>query len=536
MPTLYRKYRPQIFADITGQEHIVQTLTNEIASGKVAHAYLFSGPRGVGKTTIARLLAKAVNCQNRTEGKFEPCNECSSCKEISESRNIDVIEIDAASHTGVDNVRENIVENAQFKPTKSKFKVFIIDEVHMLSTSSFNALLKTLEEPPAHVIFILATTELHKILPTIISRCQRFAFQKIPFEQMLTRLTAMCQQENVKVEKTVLERIINKSDGCLRDAESLLGQILSLNLSTIGPADAELILPVSNAGTVVEFAEKIVVGTIADAIKIIADSVTDGVNLDQFAYDLIEVLRTAMILQSGQNKINSDYSKDTLKRIKKLADSLSAAQVTYFIDRALTRKQEIKSAPIAQLPLELLAVEMSSAAGNDSSCHSEAQPKNPLKDESKKIDDKGSFAPLKMTNDNRPPAPSLTQTLKSAISSIAHPHHEIKMPIEEIKTKWGEAIKQLDTSNHSLTFVLKMCGLNSTSGGNLNISVPYSFHKEKIDDKKNKKIIEDCLTNLCGEKISLACDVVGDNPNTETVDNKTISNVVADFGGEVVSE
>ena len=193
MPTIYRKYRPQKFSEVTGQEHIIKTIAGEIASGQIAHAYLFSGPRGTGKTTTARLLAKALNCEKRSEGNSEPCDNCLSCEEITGNRSIDVIEIDAASHTGVDNVRENIIDNAQFKPTKSKYKIFIIDEVHMLSTSAFNALLKTLEEPPAHVIFILATTELHKLPSTIISRCQRFNFHKIPTEQMRARLNALTQ-------------------------------------------------------------------------------------------------------------------------------------------------------------------------------------------------------------------------------------------------------------------------------------------------------------------------------------------------------
>src|SRR3989338_4041792 len=181
---LYHVHRPQDYEELIGQEYIVQTLSNQVASGKIAHAYLFSGPRGVGKTTTARILSKAVNCTNRKDSESNPCNTCTSCQEITAGNSIDVIEIDAASNTGVDNVRTNIIDNAQFRPTKSKYKIFIIDEVHMLSTSAFNALLKIMEEPPAHVIFVLATTELHKLPETIISRCEHHNFKK-PKEELL---------------------------------------------------------------------------------------------------------------------------------------------------------------------------------------------------------------------------------------------------------------------------------------------------------------------------------------------------------------
>ncbi|MEK7625199.1 MAG: DNA polymerase III subunit gamma/tau, partial [Patescibacteria group bacterium] len=258
MPTLYRKYRPQSFADVTGQDTIVQTLQNEIAANKLSHAYLFSGPRGVGKTTLARLFAKAVSCEKRKDGQFEPCNDCQACNQINRGRHIDIIEIDAASQTGVDSVRENIIENAGIMPTVLKYKIFIIDEVHMLSTSAFNALLKTLEEPPAHVIFILATTELHKLPATVISRCERYTFKKITFDKMLARLKNLCKAEKVKVDKEVLERIVYKSDGGLRDAESLLGQILSLNLKEIRVEDAQIVLPLSSSETIIRYLKSIV--------------------------------------------------------------------------------------------------------------------------------------------------------------------------------------------------------------------------------------------------------------------------------------
>src|SRR3989344_9182778 len=278
MPTLYRKYRPSTFADVYGQEHLITTIKNEIALGKIAQAYLFSGPRGVGKTTTARLLAKAVNCLTRKEGQFEPCNACGAWEQIRAGRHIDVIEVDAASQTGVDNVRENIIENAQFKPTTAKYKVFIIDEVHMLSNSSFNALLKTLEEPPAHVIFILATTELHKLPATVISRCQRFNFKKIGYDEMLARLKKISEEEKIKVDKEVFGRIINKSDGCLRDAESLLGQVFSLDLKKITVEDAQMILPSSNVESIIEFLEAITQGDGARALKLINTLTEEGIN------------------------------------------------------------------------------------------------------------------------------------------------------------------------------------------------------------------------------------------------------------------
>src|SRR3990167_6662176 len=201
--SLYRKYRPQTFGDLTGQDHVRDTLRNQIKSGGLSHAYLFTGPRGVGKTTTARLLAKAANCLKLKEA--EPCNACAACEAITNGAALDVLEMDAASHTQVDKVRENIVETVRVAPSILKKRVYIIDEVHMLSTASFNALLKTLEEPPAHALFILATTEIHKVPATIISRCQRFDFRKILLPALVVRLADICKQEGVKADTEVLE-------------------------------------------------------------------------------------------------------------------------------------------------------------------------------------------------------------------------------------------------------------------------------------------------------------------------------------------
>ncbi|MDO8663553.1 MAG: DNA polymerase III subunit gamma/tau, partial [Candidatus Wildermuthbacteria bacterium] len=227
---LYRKYRPQTFAEVIGQEHVIKTLTNAIPAGMISHAYLFAGPRGSGKTSVARLLAKAVNCQNRKDSEAEPCNECSSCKEMMEGRAMDLIEIDAASHRGIEEIKD-LIEGIKFVPAKTKYKVFILDEAHQLSKDAFNALLKTLEEPPSHAIFILATTELHKMLPTIISRCQHFDFRKLTLPEIIKGLEDICAKEKVKIEKAALELIALNAGVALRDAISLLDQALTFSNS-----------------------------------------------------------------------------------------------------------------------------------------------------------------------------------------------------------------------------------------------------------------------------------------------------------------
>ena len=311
---IYRKYRPQKWSDLTGQNHIKVTLQNEIEAEKIAHAYLFTGPRGIGKTTTARLFAKALNCQERKQGQSEPCNKCDSCLELVEGNDLDILEIDAASHTGVDNVRENIIANARFTPVKRKYKVFIIDEVHMLSISAFNALLKILEEPPEYTIFILATTEVHKVPATIISRCQRFDFKKINAEDLIKRLTLICQQEGVKVSKKVLTNIARVSEGCLRDAESLLGQVLSLGEKEVSEEEASLIIPASNYNLVVELIDYLRYKNAEQSISLINKLVTDGVDLMQFTDELIEFLRKMILSKiSGGLKELTDIPDDVEK-------------------------------------------------------------------------------------------------------------------------------------------------------------------------------------------------------------------------------
>ena len=284
--SLYRKYRPHNFDNLVGQDYIRDTLTNALKGNRVSHAYLFSGPRGTGKTSAARLLAKALNCSNLTDG-YDPCNECDFCQEINNGRLIDLIEIDAASNRGIDEVRD-LKEKINFAPTRSKFKVYIIDEVHMMTKEAFNALLKTLEEPPDHVYFILATTEIHKIPETILSRCQRFDFKRINKKALMTRLSFIAQKEKIQAQDSALELITRYVDGGLRDAIGLLEQ-LSVD-KKLEVEHVREILGLSHTSLILSLYDVLMNNDIKEALKIISELHNQGSDLKQFLHEMCSLL------------------------------------------------------------------------------------------------------------------------------------------------------------------------------------------------------------------------------------------------------
>lgn len=367
---LYRKYRPQRFSEVIGQEHVVKTLTNAISSGIISHAYLFSGPRGSGKTTIARLLAKALNCENRKEGTAEPCNKCSSCLEIAENRAIDLIEIDAASHRGIDEIRE-LKDGIQFAPTKSKYKVFIIDESHQLTKEAANALLKTLEEPPSHAIFILATTEVYKMIPTIISRCQRFDFRKLTLQEIIKRLEFVAEKEGVKIEKPALELIALNAEGSVRDAEGLLGQILtfediSQNKREIKAEEVKDLLGLVEINLISRFCDFLIQKKVAEAINFLSEITEKGADLQEFSKALVNYLRQALILKIGgtqvANPIVAGLTKEEFQKLQSQTENLKEEEIRHILNLFLEAENKIKYSSIPQLPLELAIIE---AAGDE---------------------------------------------------------------------------------------------------------------------------------------------------------------------------
>lgn len=359
---LYRKYRPRTFAEVVGQEHIVQTLKNAVAGDLLSHAYLFSGPRGSGKTSLARLLAKAVNCKSAQEG--EPCNKCDACEEINHGRAIDLIEIDAASNRGIDEMRA-LRESIAFTPAKLKYKVFIVDEAHQLTKEAANALLKTLEEPPRHAIFVLATTEAHRMIPTIASRCQRFDFRKLTVPEIAGKLKEIAKAEGAKIDKEALQLIALNSGGALRDAEGLLDKVLTFHsiLDTkeeIGAHAIKDLFGIVDLNLVGRFVQLLADNKAGEAIDFLNQNLEQGMDPQEFAKNLVRYLRHTLVLKINpqlERMFQTELTKEQLDLMKQQVQQFDEGSLLKIVENFMEAEQKMKYSSIIQLPLELAIVE-----------------------------------------------------------------------------------------------------------------------------------------------------------------------------------
>ncbi len=356
-----RKYRPQTFSDLTGQEHITRTLTRALDQQRLHHAYLFAGVRGTGKTTSARILAKGLNCHNGITS--QPCLQCPSCVEITVGNSLDVLEIDAASNTGVDNVRDVIINNIAMAPARDRHKVFVIDEVHMLSTSAFNALLKTLEEPPSHVVFIMATTELHKLPDTILSRCQQFEFRQIPTEKIFQRLREIADKESIKISDEALREIARAGAGSLRDAQSAFDQVIAFSGSEITENDITASLGLVSTATLGRFAEAIANRDTAGIINLVEEVFSRGYDLRNFTRELMAYLRHLLVVKSGVASGELLGVADVeVAKLAKLAAQFSEEDLVRCFHLLAETEKEVKDSPHPRFQLEIGLVKLAHAS------------------------------------------------------------------------------------------------------------------------------------------------------------------------------
>jgi DNA polymerase-3 subunit gamma/tau len=499
---LYRKYRSRNFGEVIGQDHVVQTLKNAIAGGRISHAYLFTGPRGVGKTSVARLLAMSVNCLDENN---KPCGVCAVCV-VPLASNMDVIEIDAASNRRIDEMRD-LRDKVMIAPTIGKYKVYIIDEVHMLTTEAFNALLKTLEEPPAHVIFILATTEAHKVPETIISRTQRFNFKPIEMTDITKHLRDLATKEKVAIDDEALELLARASRGGFRDAISMLDQVAGSTDGQITAVTVRQLLGWSNLETINAITSAIAASQPAQALAALDQAITDGAQVSQVAAQLINRWREIMLTSAGANK-NADAAT------RQLAESIDAVRIVEIV-RALA---EVTKAALPELALETALVRLSLPADRPVL----AAPTKTL------VTEMLVAKPIA-------PTPILAAPVTSHTRPTSAPKSSASTPVTPNGELWNRALILIKEKNNSLYALLRSCNAQF-SDTQLILSSRFSFHRDRLQEPKNRQIIEEALEKTYHKSFALVCQLEQPKNTAKSVSPETelVSSALEILGGEVV--
>ncbi len=505
----YRKWRPRTFDQVVGQDHVTQTLHNALESGRIVHAYLFSGPRGTGKTSTARILAKAVNCLSDSDDK--PCNVCRMCQAIEEARAIDLIEIDAASHTGVDDIRA-LRDKINFAPSEARYKFYIIDEVHMLSTSAFNALLKTLEEPPAHAILVLATTEPHKIPATVLSRCQRFDFRPIPLEEMVARLEEIARQEGLKVDEGSLDLIARQSTGSMRDAESLLDQLASYGGQEITLERVQMMLGTVSSRGIVDLVDHLATCDIAAGLGQIGQAVADGADPRQLNEELLEYLRGLLLIKTTTEG-PSYATEEQRQEMARQAASFTLDRLVTTIKVFSRAAQDFKAAARPQLALELAFVEATLPEGEQGGT---APPtRSSASHESPQQTGEGTTpAPSRVDGSpHSPRAEANAQPKPSAQvkeSSVSYGGEAKRAPLERLQDRWMQILAAVKANSMHLEAVIRDCPATAVEGEVVTLRARSPFHKERLEEDRARQLLEEEISKLMGQPYRIRCILASD--------------------------
>lgn len=500
---LYRKFRPATFAEVKGQDHIVTTLKNQLKAGRIGHAYLFTGTRGTGKTSVAKILARAVNCENPTEDG--PCGECKICKAIAAGASMNVIEIDAASNNGVDNIRE-IVDEVSYSPAEGKYKVYIIDEVHMLSIGAFNALLKTLEEPPSYVIFILATTDVHKLPITILSRCQRYDFKRISIETIAARMRDLVDQEQVQVEDKALRYIAKTADGSMRDALSLLDQCIAFHLGNELTYDMALdVLGAVDTSVFSRLLRHVLDRDVSGCITLMEEIVMQGRELAQFVTDFTWYLRNLMLVQVSDHLEDVvDMSTDNLAKLKEEAQQVSFDQIGRYIHIFSELSGQMKYSSQKRIMVEIALIKL---------CKPEMEvSQDAVLDRIRQLEEE--LEKAKQGAFSRAPMIQNAGTTMAASVQTERPKLERAVPdeIQGIVRSWSGIINEAD---NPMKIFLKGARLSLGNDNQLIVALLDGMAINYFNDEKHLQLLEQMLADFCGKEVKVIIRTIEDGRDFE---------------------